>query len=97
MKLEIADGIIKRSLGLMLRKDGIMVFVMPGERRWSIWSAFMLFDIDMFFFDNQKNLIEKSSLKKWSFYIPKKPFMYLIECRKGTLKKEVAKRLLKSI
>ncbi len=81
----------------MFRKSGAMLFIMPSERQWTIWTPFMNFDIDAFFFDKNKKMTEKVLIKKWKIYRPKKSYKYLIECQEEKLTKQDAIKLLKSV
>lgn len=95
MRIEIADTLIKRTLGLMFREEGVIIFNLPSEKRWTIWTPFMKFDIDTFFFDSSKRLIERAMIKKWRIHRPKRPYKYLIESPRGKLTRGEAINLIK--
>ncbi len=95
MRVEIADNLLKRALGLMFSKEKIMIFILNREEKQAIWTPFMRFDVDLFFFSKSKRLTEKVSLEKWRIYKPKKAYKYLIEAPKGKLTKRKAISLIR--
>ena len=54
---------------------------------------FMRFDIDVYFLDENKVVFEKTSLKPWKFYRPKKPAKFILETKKDELKIEIGDKL----
>lgn len=87
--MEVADTFLKQLLGLMFRKDGEMLFVFNRDIQQSVWTPFMNFNIDIFFFDKDLNLVgKKKNMKPWRIYFPKKKYKYFFESKAGKYKKE---------
>ena len=85
--MQIADTIWKRTLGLMFRKNGEMLFIFEKDVRFSVWTPFMKFPIDVFFLDKNKEVIEvKRNLKPWRIYKPKNYYRYFFEAKAGKYK-----------
>ena len=59
----------------------------------SIHTHFMRFEIDIYFLDENKVVIDKATLKPWKFYKPKKPAKYILETKKRMLKIEIGDEL----
>lgn len=95
--MELANTIFKRTLGLMFRKDGEMLFYFPFNVRFSIWTPFMRFPLDLFFMDRDFKVVDaKRDMKPWRFYKPMYPYRYFFEAKAGKYKsppKEVKKVL----
>ncbi|UCG95801.1 MAG: DUF192 domain-containing protein [archaeon] len=97
--MEIADTVFSRARGLMFRKEPVdMLFVFPGDVRFSIWTPFMFFQIDLFFLDRDFRVVEsRKKLAPWRFYRPKKKYRHLFESEAGKYSdKEVCSLLNKS-
>src|SRR3990172_147469 len=92
--MKIADTWLKRTLGLMFRSSGAMLFTFEDERRRYFWSPFMFFDVNLFFFNSKKQLVEKTKLKRWSAYQSKKSSQYVLECEEGSISPSKARSLL---
>lgn len=84
-KIKLADSYFKRLKGLMFKKDieyGLLIKTSLGS---SIHSYFMGFPIDVYFIKN--NIIfEKTTLKPWSYYKPKKETDFVLEFKKDDFK-----------
>lgn len=73
----------------MFRKDGEMLFVFDRDIQQSVWTPFMNFSIDIFFFDEDLKLVDKKKdMKPWRIYFPKKKYIYFFESKTGKYKKE---------
>ncbi|ENN95661.1 hypothetical protein J422_06613 [Methanocaldococcus villosus KIN24-T80] len=85
----IADNIIKRALGLMLRdiKDKAMLFLYK-RRKVSIHTFFMFYPIDVVFIDNYR-VVDAVRLNPWSYYKSKEYSTAMLEykCREIEPKK----------
>jgi len=82
--MEVADRGFKRTLGLMFRKDGEMLFVFEENVRFVVWTPFMRFPIDVFFLNEKKKVVEvKRDLKPWRIYRPSKSYRYFFEAKEG--------------
>ncbi len=82
--MEVADTIGKRTLGLMFRKNGEMFFSFPFDVRFSVWTPFMRFPIDIFFIDDNGEVVDKNiEMVPWRFYRPKKSYRYFFEAMAG--------------
>ena len=53
----------------------------------------MLFEIDVYFLDENKVVFEKASLKPWKFYRPEKKAKYILETKKDVLKLKIGDKL----
>ena len=84
--IEYANTFYKRFKGLMLKKDIDYALIFTSLRDSSIHTHFMRFEIDVYFLDENKTVFEKTSLKPWKFYKPKKQAKYIIETKKDALK-----------
>ena len=85
MKIILADSIFKRFKGLMFKKDFDECMLFCNLKDSSIHTLFMKFEIDIYFLDSDKVIIEKTSLKPWKVYRPKKSAKYILETRKNRL------------
>ena len=93
--MEIANTTLKQTLGLMFRKNGEILFIFGRRSSYSIWTPFMRFNIDVFFFDKDLKLVDKKKgMKPWRFYKPKEEYLYSFECEEG---KYTEKQVLKKI
>jgi uncharacterized protein len=55
----------------------------------TIHTAFMLFDIDIYFLNKNKQIIDKQTLKPFKSYKTKTKPEYVIETKKGLLNKQL--------
>ncbi len=82
--MEVADTLLKRTLGLMFRKDGEMLFAFDRDVRFSVWTPFMRFPIDVFFLDSKKQIAEiRRNLAPWRIHRPAGKYRYFFEARAG--------------
>lgn len=89
MKIIYADTFFKRFKGLMLKKDFNNALIFTNLKDSSIHTCFMRFEIDVYFLDENKLIFEKTSLKPWKFYKPKKQAKYILETKKNKLKLKI--------
>lgn len=93
MKIILADTIFKRFKGLMCVKDFNDCLLFTNLKDSSIHTMFMRFEIDIYFIDKNKIVFEKTSLKPWKFYSPKKQAKYILETKKGKLNLKIGDKL----
>lgn len=72
IKITYANNFYKRFKGLMLKKDFDDGLLFTNLKDSSIHTLFMRFEIDVYFLNEKKHVFEKTSLKPWKFYKPKK-------------------------
>lgn len=89
IKITDADTFFKRFKGLMGKKDIDFAMLFTNMKNSSIHTHFMRFDIDVYFLDENKKVIDKATLKPWKFYNSKKPVRYILETKKNKLKIEI--------
>ena len=53
----------------------------------------MRFEIDVYFLDENLLIFEKTTLKPWKFYKPKKQAKYILETKKDLLKLSINNKL----
>ena len=93
IKIILANTFYKRFKGLMLKKefkDGLLFTNLTDS---SIHTLFMRFEIDIYFLDENRTIFEKTSLKPWKFYKPKKQAKFILETKKDKLKLEIGDNL----
>ena len=93
IKIILANTFYKRFKGLMLKKDfkdGLLFTNLTDSR---IHTLFMRFEIDIYFLDENRTIFEKTSLKPWKFYKPKKQAKFILETKKDKLKLEIGDNL----
>lgn len=93
IRIMYADNFFKRFKGLMLKKDIDFALLFTNLKDSSIHTSFMRFDIDVYFLDKNKVIFEKTSLKPWKFYKPKKKASYILEVKKDMLKLKIGDKL----
>ncbi|WP_406670836.1 DUF192 domain-containing protein [Methanolobus sp. ZRKC4] len=86
--VEFACSTFKQALGLMFRKDipenYALVFVMKKCRKVSLHMLFVNYPIDAIFLDEQKRVIQTSSLQAWiGICSCKEKVKYIIETSHG--------------
>lgn len=82
----IANTFFKRFKGLMLKKDFKKKLIIENPHEFNrfesgIHSLFMRFPIEVIFIDKNMKVFEKTRLKPWKFYFPKKGAKYIIESK----------------
>lgn len=93
MKIIFANTFFKRFKGLMGKKDFENGLLFTNLTDSSIHTMFMRFEIDVYFIDENKLIYDKTSLKPWKFYKPKKQAKYILETKKGLLKLKIGDSL----
>lgn len=93
INIKYADNIFRRFKGLMGKKDIDFALLFCNLKDSSIHSHFMRFEIDVYFLDKNNVVFEKTSLKPWKFYRPKKQAKYILESKKNLLKIEIGDKL----
>jgi len=93
IKIKYADTYFKRFKGLMGKKDINFALLFCNLKDSSIHTHFMRFDIDVYFLDKNKIIFEKTTLKPWKLYKPKKQAHYILETKKNKLKIEIGEKL----
>lgn len=89
MEIIYADTFFRRLVGLMGKRDFNNILVFKNLTDSSIHTMFMRFEIDVYFIDENKIVFDKTTLKPWRFYRPKKRAKYIIETKKGKLNSEI--------
>ena len=92
-KIVYADSFFKRFKGLMFKKDCDYVLVFLNLIDTSVHSFFMRFDIDIYFLDENKKIIDKTTLKPWRFYKTKVKSTYIVETKKNKFELKVNDKL----
>ena len=93
IKITHANNFLNRFKGLMGKKDIDFAMLFSNLKDSSIHTSFMRFEIDVYFLDENGTVYEKTSLKPWSFYRPKKQAKYILETKKDELKIKIGDRL----
>ena len=88
-----ADNFYKRFKGLMGKKDIDYALLFSNFLDPSIHTSFMRFTIDVYFLDENKIILEKTTLKPWKFYKPEKKAKYILETKKDLLKLKIGEKL----
>ncbi|OPY27987.1 MAG: hypothetical protein A4E28_01763 [Methanocella sp. PtaU1.Bin125] len=90
-EVEMADTLLKQTIGLMFRKSipsgYAMIFDMRREQYISIHMMFVFFPIDLVYLDRNRRIIDiKRHLRPWiGVAAAKKPARYAIELPDGTV------------
>lgn len=82
----LANTILKRFKGLMFKKDFNKKLIIETPKKSNkfqsgIHTFFMRFPIEIIFVDSNMKVFEKTVLKPWKFYFPKKRAKYIIEIK----------------
>ena len=78
--------ILSQGIGLMFRTRIVpLLFTLKRAQRITIHSFFMLKTIDIIFLDDEKTVVDMTTLKPWTWYIPKEKVTYVIEVPEGTI------------
>lgn len=93
IKIINANSFFKRFKGLMLKKDIDFAMLFYNLKDSSVHTHFMRFEIDVYFLDENKIVFEKTTLKPWKFYRPKKQAKYILETKKDCLKLKIGDKL----
>lgn len=93
IKIINADSFFMRFKGLMLKKDIDFAILFYDLKYSGIHTHFMRFEIDVYFLDKNKIIFEKTTLKPWKLYNPKKQASYILETKKDRLKLKIGDKL----
>ena len=94
MEIKLADTFLKRLIGLMFKKDIDYGLLFTNISHPSIHTSFMFFDIDVYFLDENKIILDKTTLKPWKFYKTKENNVkFILETKKDKLKKEIGDKI----
>lgn len=93
IRIRYANNFIKRFKGLMGKRNIDFGLLFCNLNDSSIHTHFMMFEIDVYFLNKRKVVVEKTTLKPWKFYKPKKEATYILETKKDSLKLEIGDRL----
>lgn len=93
MRIKLADTFIKRLIGLMFKKDIDYGLLFTNINHPSIHTSFMRFEIDVYFMDENKIIVDKVSLKPWKYYKCSKNAKYVLEVKKDELKIKIGDKL----
>ena len=93
IKIINANSFFKRFKGLMGKRDIDFAMLFYNLKDSRIHTHFMRFEIDAYFLDENKIVFEKTTLKPWKLYKPKKQASYILETKKDCLKLEIGDRL----
>ncbi len=97
IKVDIADTLLKQSIGLMyretLKRNTGMLFILRHESALGIWMLNMKFSIDIIWLDRDSRVIHIveyaapcSSLRQCPIYRPLSPAKYVLEMAGGAAK-----------
>ena len=93
VKITCSNTFYKRFKGLMGKKDIDFAMLFCNLTDSSIHTFFMRFEIDVYFLNENKVVFDKTSLKPWKFYRPKKNAKYVLETKKDELKIKIGDEL----
>ena len=85
IKIIPADTFLKRFKGLMMKNNFDTAMLFSNIADSSVHTCFMRFDIDVYFLDDEKKVIEKVTLKPWKFYKSKNKVEFILETKKDFL------------
>ena len=83
--VEVADSVLKRSLGLSLRKKGKMLFEFGREVNLPIDMMLMRDSLHLYFMNSDKEVIQVETAYPWYklpgkyFHRPEENYQYLLE------------------
>lgn len=93
MEIIYANTFLRRLIGLMGKRDFDDIMVFSNLTDSSIHTMFMRFEIDVYFINENRIVFDKTTLKPWRFYRPKKRAKYIIETKKGKLNSKIGDML----
>ncbi|MFB6100331.1 MAG: DUF192 domain-containing protein [Candidatus Nanohalobium sp.] len=85
IEAEVADSILKRAVGLSLRKRGKMIFNFPGKTRAPIDMMLMRRPLHLYFMNSEKEVVHVEKAEPWYrlpgklFHRPGEKYRYLLE------------------
>ncbi|MCS3923482.1 DUF192 domain-containing protein [Methanosalsum natronophilum] len=90
--VEIADTLYKQIKGLMFRKnidnDYALLFILEKEKFSSVHMLFVNFPIDVLFLDENKKILNISSIRPWIGFSYSSKTKYIIEMKAGEARKK---------
>ena len=87
LRVEIANSMWRRALGLMFRKNPApLLMIMERETKPGIWMPFMRFPIDLILLDDEYNVLDIKTLRPWKDFIRFSGVRWALELRKGLLR-----------
>ncbi|MDP6294173.1 MAG: DUF192 domain-containing protein, partial [Candidatus Woesearchaeota archaeon] len=84
MQPKICKNFITCSLGLMFQKPKPLLMVFKQDKLVPIHTWFMRGVIDVYYLDENKNVLEKATLQPWKYYKPKTKARFILELPAGT-------------
>lgn len=85
---------LSQMIGLMFHKklvDSVLIFEFSSEKRRSLHMLFVFQSIDLIFLDSKKRIVEvKEDFLPFTFYWPKLPSRYILECPAGTVRRSLS-------
>lgn len=82
--MEVVRTPFGKAMGLMFRREGEMLFVFNRDVRFSVWTPFMRFTLDVFFLDKDFNIVgSKRDFRPWKFCKPRYAYRYFFESVAG--------------
>ena len=85
IETEVADSVLKRAIGLSLRKRGKMLFKFPNDVRAPIDMMLMRRKLFLYFMNSEKEVIYTEEAKPWYklprklLHRPEQKYRYLLE------------------
>ena len=97
MKVEYCDSMISKAFGFMFsfNPDKILVFRFDKEKIQRLHMFFVFCNLDVFFLDKNKRVVERTRLKPFSLYTSRKKAKYIIEVPKRYHNKISLNKLIK--
>lgn len=78
----VCKNFFSKARGLMFSKPKNLVFEFDKPKIVSLHTFFVFFPIDALFLDHKKKVVEKTTMRPFSFYTPKKKAKYVVEIAK---------------
>ena len=94
MKVKYCDSMFSKALGFMFsfNPDRILVFRFDEEKIQRLHMIFVFCNLNAFFLDKNKRVVEIAMLRPFSFYTSRKKAKYIVE-----MPESYGKKFLKSI
>ena len=94
MEIRLANTFFKRLKGLMFKKDIEYGLLFSNIACPSIHTSFMRFEIDVYFLDENKIVLDKITLKPWRYYKSRHMNVkYVLETKKDYLNIKIGDKL----
>ena len=85
--------LLSQGIGLMFRtKITPLLFALPTPCRITIHGFFMLKTIDVMYLDENKQVIDFTTLKPWTWHTSKEKAKYVLEVQKWVIQKTGTRR-----